>query len=91
MDLIHEKTFALAIKRLSVNLKNALSYGEWSQANAKLASLVLKPRVNLTRYHGVFAPNSKHRVRVTPAKRGRGRAPCVDDLDAVTQTGIHQE
>jgi hypothetical protein len=27
----------------------------------------------LTRFHGVFAPNSKHRVRVTPAKRGRGR------------------
>ena len=31
-----------------------------------------KPRVNLTRFHGVFAPNSKYRVRVTPAKRGRG-------------------
>ena len=31
-----------------------------------------KPRVNLTRFHGVFAPNSKHRARVTPAKRGRG-------------------
>ncbi|MCW4188053.1 MAG: hypothetical protein N0E62_13395 [Candidatus Thiodiazotropha lotti] len=32
-----------------------------------------KPRVNLTRFHGVFAPNSKHRVDVTPAKRGKGR------------------
>ncbi len=31
-----------------------------------------KPRVNLTRFHGVFAPNSKYRARVTPAKRGRG-------------------
>ena len=39
----------------------------------KLAALVPKPRVNLTRFHGVFAPNSKFRVRVTPAKRGRGR------------------
>jgi hypothetical protein len=29
---------------------------------AKLAALVPKPRVNLTRFHGVFAPNSKHRV-----------------------------
>jgi plastocyanin len=28
--------------------------------------------VNLTRFHGVFAPNSKHRALVTPAKRGRG-------------------
>ena len=29
------------------------------------------PRVNLTRFHGVFAPNSKYRARVTPAKRGK--------------------
>ena len=41
---------------------------------AKLAALVPKPRVNLTRFHGVFAPNSKHRVDVTPAKRGKGCA-----------------
>lgn len=40
---------------------------------ARLAALVPKPRVNLTRFHGVFAPNSKHRVYVTPAKRGKGR------------------
>ena len=37
---------------------------------AKLAALVPKPRVNLTRFHGVFAPNSKHRIRVMPAKKG---------------------
>jgi hypothetical protein len=30
--------------------------------------------VNLIRFHGVFAPNSKHRVDVTPAKRGKGCA-----------------
>jgi ribosomal protein S27E len=41
---------------------------------AKLAALVPKPRVNLTRFHGVFAPNSKHRVEVTPAKLGKGCA-----------------
>ena len=40
---------------------------------AKLAALVPKPRVNLTRFHGVFAPNSKHRVTVTPTKRGKGK------------------
>ena len=32
-----------------------------------------KPRVNLTRFHGVFAPNSKHRAPVTPAHCGKGR------------------
>lgn len=39
---------------------------------AKLAALVPKPRANLTRFHGVLAPNSKHRIHVTPAKRGKG-------------------
>ena len=39
---------------------------------ARLAALVPKPRVNLTRFHGVFAPNSQHRTRVTPARRGMG-------------------
>ena len=39
---------------------------------ARLAALVPKPRVNLTRFHGVFAPNSAHRAQVTKAGRGRG-------------------
>jgi len=71
---------------------------------AKLAALVSKPRVNLTRFHGVFAPNSKHRALVTPAKRGEGNKPKVADgqeeqtpvrrLAAMTgfcscKTGIH--
>ena len=38
---------------------------------ARLAALVPKPRVNLTRFHGVFAPNSKYRTRETPSKRYR--------------------
>ena len=39
---------------------------------ARLAALVPKPRVNLIRYHGVFAPNSAHRAQVTKAGRGKG-------------------
>ena len=39
---------------------------------ARLAALVPKPRVNLTRFHGVFAPNSAHRAQVTKAGRGKG-------------------
>jgi hypothetical protein len=37
---------------------------------ARLAALVPKPRVNLTRYHGVLAPNHRWRRLVTPARRG---------------------
>ena len=34
--------------------------------SARLAALVPRPRAHLTRYHGVFAPNFKHRHRVVP-------------------------
>ncbi len=62
---------------------------------AWLAALVPKPRVNLTRFRGAFAPNSKHRARVTPAKRGRGgrhartadpEEPTPVELGATTPT-----
>jgi Putative transposase len=39
---------------------------------ARLAALIPKPRVNLTRYHGVLAPNHRCRGLVTPAGRGKG-------------------
>jgi len=47
---------------------------------------VPNPRVNLTRYHGVFAPNSKHRVQVKPAKRGKGnKGKLPDELQDQSQ------
>jgi hypothetical protein len=46
---------------------------------ARLAALVPKPRVNLTCYHGVFAPNSSHRARVTPAKQSKGNQTKAPD------------
>jgi hypothetical protein len=51
---------------------------------ARLAVLVPKPRVNLTRFHGVFAPNSKHRAFVTPAKRGKGNSTKASGLEEQT-------
>ena len=35
---------------------------------ARLAALVPRPRLNLTRFHGVFAPNFKHRARIVPRR-----------------------
>jgi hypothetical protein len=40
---------------------------------ARLAALVPRPHLNLTRFHGVFAPNFKHRARIVP-RRPRGRS-----------------
>jgi hypothetical protein len=55
---------------------------------ARLAALVPKPRVNLTRFHGVFAPNSKLRALITPAKRGKGnQARAADETQDQTPAG----
>ena len=51
-----------------------------SQSRTKLAAfLVPTPRVNLTRYHGVYAPNHRLREPVTPARRGRRDAGPADE------------
>ena len=46
---------------------------------ARLAALVPKPRVNLMRFHCVFALNSKHRAFVAKVARGKGAKPKVSD------------
>ena len=38
---------------------------------ARLAALTPRPRANLTRFHGIFALNSKHQALVTPSKWGK--------------------
>ena len=45
---------------------------------ARLVALVPKPRVNLTRFHGCFAP-SANRAQVTPSKRGRVKHAATND------------
>ena len=56
---------------------------------ARLAALVPKPRVNLTRYHGVLArgghpPNHRWRGQITPVHRGRGVKPIANTEIAFT-------
>jgi len=50
---------------------------------AKLAALVPRPRTNLTRFHGVLAPNSRYRYRVTPVSSGKVKKPtAIVDAEA---------
>ena len=44
---------------------------------ARLAVLVPPPRMHLTRYYGVFAPHSRLRARVPPAKRGASTSAAL--------------
>ena len=76
----------VATKRLSVDARGRVVYRykrpfrdgsthvvlEPLDFMARLASLVPRPRLNLTRFHGVFAPNFKHRPKIVP-RRARGR------------------
>ena len=71
---------ALSNERLSVNdraqivyrLKHAFRDGATHVVLdpidfiTRLAALIPRPRAHLTRYHGVFAPNFKHRRRIVP-------------------------
>ena len=80
---------AVSSKRLSITRNGSVRYElktPWRNGTthvifepldfiSRLVSLVPKPRVNLTRFHGVFAPNSKYRAMVTPARRGK-RKKC---------------
>ena len=52
---------------------------------ARLVALIPKPRVNLIRHHGVFAPNSPHRAAVTPARRGRKAPDSTRDKSPAQQ------
>ena len=55
---------------------------------ARLAALVPKPRINLTRYHGVLAPNHRWRGEVTPARRGKA-LKTGSNAEARTPTECH--
>jgi hypothetical protein len=52
-------------------------------AMARLAALVPRPRLNLTRFHGVFAHNFKHRAQIVP-RRARGRVDADKPLAPMT-------
>jgi hypothetical protein len=52
---------------------------------ARLAALVPPPRMHLTRYHGVFAPHSQLRAKVTPVKRGVGAAKSAYQSSQIQQ------
>ena len=46
----------------------------------KLAALVPPPRLNLTRFYGVFAPNSNVRAEVTASQRGKHSPRLAEEL-----------
>jgi len=86
----------LALERLSLTAQGHIRYGlktpyrdgtthvifEPLDFLARLASLVPLPRVNLTRFHGVFAPHSALRRRIVPHAPARLKKPGPDEEGA---------
>jgi hypothetical protein len=87
---------AVSTKRLSITRNGRVRYElktPWRNGTthvifepldfiSRLVALVPKPRVNLTRFYGVFAPNSEYRAKITPARRGsRKECHSADDVD----------
>jgi hypothetical protein len=48
----------------------------------RLAALVPPPRLHLIRFHGVLAPNAKHRAEISPSGPVSVDAPSLDHGDA---------
>ena len=46
---------------------------------ARLAALVPRPRAHLTRYHGLFAPNARHRHRIVPEPVAPRQPPAPEE------------
>jgi len=46
---------------------------------ARLAALVPRPRSHLLRYHGLLAPNARHRRLVVPRRPVQARPPGSDE------------
>jgi hypothetical protein len=86
----------LALERLSLTAQGHIRYGlktpyrdgtthvifEPLDFLARLASLVPLPRVNLTRFHGVFAPHSALRRRIVPHAPARTKKAGPDEEGA---------
>jgi hypothetical protein len=80
---------AVSTKRLSMTQNGSVRYElktPWRNGTthvifepldfiARLVALVPRPRANLTRFHGEFAPNSNYRALVTPTGRGKRKKP----------------
>jgi len=49
---------------------------------ARLAALVPRPRAHLVRYHGLFAPNARHRHLIVPRQSSRTNAESNDSTSA---------
>ena len=65
--------------------REASSFGMWTFLVTEIlffGGLFTTYVIYRTRFHGVFAPNSRHRALVTPAKRGRGNKVRVADEPA---------
>lgn len=88
---------AVAEKRLMVNAQGKVVYllktpyqdgtthvvFEPLDFMARRAALIPRPRVNLTCYHGVLAPNHRWRADVTPAGRGRQSRTAQPERSAI--------
>lgn len=55
----------------------------------KLAALIPPPRLNLTRFFGVFAPNSNLRAKVTASQRGKNSPRLVKEGDEPSEKPYH--
>jgi hypothetical protein len=100
-------------RSLSAELRACASHRQWTETDsysstrladgphdfmARLSALAPKPRVKLTRFHGVFAPNGRLRSKSDPAPQRPARfwkddednngAPCLPVLGPASESRV---
>ena len=76
LDRLTTQTSGQVVYELKHPFKNGTTHFVFEPMEflAKLAALIPRPRANLTRYHGVLAPNAKFRSLIVPTPNARQRA-----------------
>jgi hypothetical protein len=66
-----------------------MSYFDPFDFIGKLVALIPPPRLNLTRFLGVFAPNSNLRAQVTASQRGKNSPKLINQEKSLSDKPYH--
>lgn len=75
-DRMSETYTGQILYKLKTPWKNGITHFSYSGLDfiARLVALIPPPRMNMIRYHGVFAPNFKNRNKIVPAKKNNKKS-----------------
>lgn len=83
-DRMTETNTGQILYKLKTPWRNGVTHFSYSGLDfiARLVALIPPPRMNMIRYHGVFAPNFKNRSKIVPAKKKQTEQTVKNTINA---------